>query len=435
MENTSLRRISTSIIKPSPEQANKPRLALTPWDLPIMSVRYIQKGLLFSSLPDSLVDTLKQSLSSALDIFFPLAGRLVTESNDDDNSSCISIDCNGAGAEFIHATADVTVDDVLSPVDVPPIVAYSFFPLNEAINHDGHFLPLFAVQLTVLRDGHFIGCSFNHAIADGSGFWHFFATWAEIARNADISRPPVTQRWFSDGRSEVRLPFRDVTPLLERSSLPPLRDRFFHFSRESVSRLKARANEEAKAQNMISSFQALSALTWRSIVRAVGLPRHETTTCKFSIDTRSRLNPPLSRDYFGNALGMIRATVTVEELLERELGWAAALLRENVAAHTDAVVRGALDAWLKSPMIHRFSDFDGRSVLTGSSPRFDVYGVDFGWGSAAAVRSGIDNKFAGKITAFPGKEGIGSVFLEICLPSAEMSALESDAEFVEFIDH
>ncbi|XP_068644392.1 uncharacterized acetyltransferase At3g50280-like [Aristolochia californica] len=432
MEKTSVRRFSTSIIKPKPDQEDKPRLALTPWDLPILSAHYIQKGLLFPNLQNSLVDSLRHSLSRALAIFYPLAGRLVTET--DDISSCISIDCNAAGAEFVHAAADITVDDVLAPIDVPPIVQ-SFFPLNEAVNHDGHFLPLLAVQLTELRDGYFIGCSFNHAVADGSAFWQFFTSWAEITRNgttAAISRPPVTQRCFLNGTSEVRLPFKDVNVLIERYKPPPLTDRFFHFSRQSISRLKARANEEAKKYN-ISSFQALSALTWRSIVRAMGLPRDEKTTCKFSVDSRSRLNPPLSRDYFGNAIGMISATATVEKLLDNKLGWAAAVLNQNVAAHTDEVVRGALDAWVTSPKIHHLSALNGQAVTTGSSPRFDVYGVDFGWGKAAAVRSGIDNKFSGKITSFPGREGIGSIDLEICLPSAAMRALVTDDEFVEFI--
>lgn len=60
-----------------------------------------------------------------------------------------------------------------------------------------------------------------------------------------------------------------------------------------------------------------------------------------------------------------------------------------------------------------------------------MYGVDFGWGKAAAVRSGINNKFAGLIIAFPG--GHGGVELEICLPEVTMAPLVADLEFMESV--
>jgi hypothetical protein len=56
----------------------------------------------------------------------------------------VSVDCAGQGVEVLDAVADgITVADVVPPdADVPSIVQ-SFFPLNEAVNYDGHKRPLF----------------------------------------------------------------------------------------------------------------------------------------------------------------------------------------------------------------------------------------------------------------------------------------------------
>lgn len=130
--------ISTTTVRPaSPEESTK-RIELTPWDLHVLLLGPITRGLLFlkpTPGPEenglqtmtAIVDHLKTSLSRTLDFFYPLAGRLGTTVNDDDDTTCFFIDCNGAGAQFIHAAAGgVTVADILDPVYVPEIVS-SFF--------------------------------------------------------------------------------------------------------------------------------------------------------------------------------------------------------------------------------------------------------------------------------------------------------------------
>uniref|UniRef100_A0A0E0P802 Uncharacterized protein n=1 Tax=Oryza rufipogon TaxID=4529 RepID=A0A0E0P802_ORYRU len=54
----------------------------------------------------------------------------------------------------------------------------------------------------------------------------------------------------------------------------------------------------------------------------------------------------------------------------------------------------------------------GTAINTGSSPRFDVFGKDFGWGRPATVRSGGTDKFDGKVTVYEGPTGAGSMSLE-----------------------
>ncbi|KAK7855897.1 putative acetyltransferase [Quercus suber] len=80
--------ILESFIKPqyALEESKRP-LYLTPWDLAMLSGKYMQKGLRFTKplavnsqedFVKSLLDRLKHSLSITLAHFYPLAGCLVT---------------------------------------------------------------------------------------------------------------------------------------------------------------------------------------------------------------------------------------------------------------------------------------------------------------------------------------------------------------------
>ena len=66
------------------------------------------------------------------------------------------------------------------------------------------------------------------------------------------------------------------------------------------------------------------------------------------------------------------------------------------------------------------------------SPRFNVYGTDFGWGRPIAVRSGGGNKPYGKTTLFQGADE-GSIDIEACLFPETFEAMMEDAEFMEAV--
>ncbi|GAB4852223.1 hypothetical protein Ancab_016415 [Ancistrocladus abbreviatus] len=440
---TSIRYVSESFIKPKYQvEESKQHVYLSPFDLVLLSAHYIQKGLLFTKPPlfdiQIFLKSHKHSLSVALVHFYPLAGQFVTKTDEDQHSCLIFIDCSkGDGARFIHATLDATIKDILSPIDVP-IVVQSVFDHDRAVNHDGHVRPLLSIQVTELADGIFIGCSLNHVIGDGTSYWNFVNAWSEIHRangkSISISRPPIHQRWFPDGHGPIiKLPYAHPDEFITRFEAPELRERIFHFSSDSLAMLKAKANT-VRSTTTISSFQALSALVWRCITRARGLPHDQETSCRLAINNRQRLNPPVSENYFGSLIQTVRGVTTAGELLEHDLGWAAMMLHRAVVEHNDDAVRGAVNAWMKSPLVYQIAAFfDRKSVNIGSSPRFDIYGNEFGLGKPLAVRSGYANKFDGNVTSYPGHEGGRSVDLEICLTPSSMSAFESDEELLAFV--
>ncbi|RZC62766.1 hypothetical protein C5167_024516 [Papaver somniferum] len=451
--------ISTSIVAPASYNctATTTRLDLTTWDLQLLVAAYIQRGLLFTKpkLQDSeticnIISNLKTSLSQTLDHFYPLAGGLAVEEHVDDGTTSVYINCNSTGAEFIHAVAEhITVADILEPIYVPSVVESSFFSLNGVMNYDGLIKPLLSVQVTELNDGIFIGCSMNHAVCDGTSFWHFMNSWSEISRSSvggkssirTISRPPILERCFlNNADCPIRLPFSiDDERFRESHVFATIRSeyevRFYHFTRETVAMLKAKANAEIGPTNgrCISSLQALLAHFWVVVTRARNLdPNAETSYC-ILVGNRTRLVPPLPQEYFGNSVNFYVATTTVGELLEKGHGWGALLLNQGIMSRDDAAIRRSWDSWVQKPIfIDRAAIFQGTTLLTGGSPRFDMYGNDFGWGKPMAVRSGIANKSDGKISVISGLVE-GSLCVEACLSPKTLMAIENDTEFVNTI--
>ncbi|KAL1196516.1 hypothetical protein V5N11_023206 [Cardamine amara subsp. amara] len=93
--------ISTSIVRPRNvnQSGCVKQIHLTPWDLYLLHMCYLQRGLLFPK-PNSNIDItiakLQTSLSIALEHFYPFAGRLVKVKNDDGTVS-FSVNCDGSG--------------------------------------------------------------------------------------------------------------------------------------------------------------------------------------------------------------------------------------------------------------------------------------------------------------------------------------------------
>ncbi|KAM3738978.1 hypothetical protein ACB098_09G170900 [Castanea mollissima] len=441
---THIRFISTSTIQAaaSPKELTR-RIELTPWDLQLLLVDHIQKGLLFFKptpsqekelQASSVIDHLKNSLSRTLDIFYPLAGRLVMVENDDDKTASFFVDCNNLGAQFVHAVADdVTVADILDPIYVPDIVNSSFL-MNGVLNYQGISNPLLALQVTELVDGIFIGCTLNHCVVDGSPFWHFFNTWSEISRGNSTdstSQSPIFQRCYFDGFIDfpLHIPFHQNEIPDERSIPTPLKQKVFHFSKKKISQLKAKANAEMGATS-ISSLQAVMGHLWRAVVRSRHYKDNQEVHYRLLVGVRQRIQTPLPAEYVGNAVLYGNITTTVDNLLEHGLGWVAWQINKAIASQTAEEVKKYIEDWVNSPKIFKFRAVTSNAMITGSSPRFNVYGNDFGWGRPVAVRSGVSNKYDGKLTVFPGMEE-GSMDFEACLSPETLQAMADDAEFME----
>jgi hypothetical protein len=439
--------ISRRMIKPpsSPSDLEEAEnIHLTPWDLRLITVDYIQKGILLPKPPaggvgERLVDTLASSFERSLGKFYPFAGRLVVEPHDG-RTVAVLLRCTGEGAEFIHAVAPgVAVADIVGSIRIPSVV-WAFFPLNHVLGADAatESLPVLSAQVTELADGVFIGMSMNHTVGDGTAFWEFFNTWSEINRRGGVdlrTLAPVHQRFFMDTCSvPVRLPFSKLQDVVRRPEHPTVQECFFTFSAASIQKLKARANSETAAAVAISSLQALLAHVWRAVSRARRLPPGQETSHSLLVGCRGRVKG-IPQGYMGNAVVFGKASSTVGEILDKGLGWTAWQLNRLVMSFDEAAMADWLDRWTREPdfVYAGGKAFGGAAVATGSSPRFDVFGNDFGWGKPVAVRSGSGNKMDGKVTVFEGPERGGSMSLEVCMAPDALERLVADEEFMDAV--
>ncbi|KFK25164.1 hypothetical protein AALP_AA8G074700 [Arabis alpina] len=446
--------ISECFVKPKiiTEKSKEP-YHLSPLEHFILSTHYIQKGLIFlkpsiseSDNPKDFMETwllkLKDSLAATLVYFYPLAGRLSTTEIQNPRSLSVFVDCNNSpGAGFIHAKSDLSVGDIVGSKYVP-LVVQSFFDHHKAMNYDGHTMSLLSLKVTELVDGVFIGLSMNHSLGDGSSFWQFFNSLSEIFSSQEVTtsnnnnnllclkNPPI----FREVSGPIyKLPLSEPGELISRYESPVLKERMFHFSSETVRSLKLKANQECGTTN-ISSLQSLTAFIWRCITRARKLPNDQETTCRLAADNRSRMDPPLPLSYFGVCISAANTVVRIGNLLENDFGWVALKLHQAVSEHTSEKISADMDEWLKCPFLLQLDRvFDPTIVHMGSSPRFNKYGCEFGMGKAVAVRSGYGGKYDGKVSAYPGREGDGSIDLEVCLLPEFMEALESDQEFMSLV--
>ncbi|KAK1407584.1 hypothetical protein QVD17_39204 [Tagetes erecta] len=448
--STPVKLVSECFVKPIDDLAPEAKqpIHFTPFELPWLTFQYSQKGLLFAKPQSSetqgfsmtaFLNDLQHALSATLTHFYPLAARFTTKKQETPPSYVVYLDpAKTPGVRFVYAKADATVSDILSPPHVPLLV-HSFFDLSDAVSHDAHTLPVLAIQVTELVDGIFIGGSVNHMVADGTSFWHFMATWSEIFRSGgkyhgSISRPLVLERWVLDGSDRViSIPYTHHDQFIERLPIPTFKERFFSFSTTAISKLKARANSECNTHR-ISSLQAVVALLWRCITRARCLSHDSETSCSLLVSNRRRLNPPLSDDYFGSPVQLVTGKSTVGDLLTHGLGWVAFRIHQAIISHDDKAVKQGVESWTKNPMVYKMSQISDQNIVqVGSSPRFDMYGCEFGLGKAIAARGGCTYKRDGMITMYPGRDGGGSMDVEVCLLQEYMKNIESDEELMSVV--
>lgn len=330
-------------------------------------------------------------------------------------------------------------------------MVWSFFPLDGLLGADAvaGSRPVLAAQVTELADGVFIAMSLNHGVVDGTTFWQFFNTWSELSRrsasgssdDAVISTPsPVFDRqWFLDSCPvpvPIPLPFGTVEDMVGKRvpHFPPVHECFLHFPAERVKELKAKANAEmaGTTTTTISSLQALLAHLWRAVCRAPD----QKMAYYLLVGCRGRVDG-IHASYAGNAVVAHASTASpAGEILGRGLGWAAWLLNRAVASFGEASAREKLARWPLEPSFSSLPALVATAhtmVLTGSSPSFDVYGNDFGWGEPVAIRSGSANKLDGKATVYEGRGGQGSMAFEVCLAPEALARLVADEEFMSAV--
>jgi len=208
--------------------------------------------------------------------------------------------------------------------------------------------------------------------------------------------------------------------------------RLFHFTKEKIVKLKYKANVEI-GTNKISSLQALLTHVWRSMIHSKKHDPQEEVYNMFPIGVRPRLVPPLPQDYFGNAVIDCTVSMKAGELLEEGgLGKGALEINKMISLQSNEKLKNNYERWLRNPSIRISSTINSNTLASNSSPWFDIYGNDFGWGKPVAFHS--VNKINGMVSVFAGKEE-GSIDLQVCLPYKTLETISNDPNFMEVVSN
>lgn len=404
---------------------------------------------------ENAVHILKESLSKALVMFYPVAGRLHWI-----GGGRVELHCNSEGVVLIEAESDLKIEDLGDFRPSPEIK--SLLPSVNISDTPIEKVPLFLVQITKLSCGGItLGVMLSHVLVDGRSALHFLYVWANLAR-AEKSKSRVIHD------DKLIIPFLDRTVLdlpkkpLTMAALPNLKHSQLHrlprligrssddtqeqtkptgvallkLRKEQLDKLKAKANEEATAMNKNfrphTRVEALSAHIWRCSTKARNHNTDQETQCFVAVDFRNRMKPPLPESYFGNAVMLVPAVSTSGELISKPLGYATGKIREAIESVTDECVRSFLIKSRNLPDVtfQRYyhtvgcsrGGFFGNPNLTITSwVGLNMYNLDFGWGGEIYMGPAALG-YDGKVFIIPSHDGDGSVLVPLRLQVEHLDA-------------
>ncbi|KAJ9169406.1 hypothetical protein P3X46_017608 [Hevea brasiliensis] len=356
----------------------------------------------------------KKSLSEALTIFYPLAGRVKGNSY---------IDCNDEGALFVEAQANCQLSEILQNRN--PSDNNKFLPLqpDEAKDLAAFF------QITFFRCGGLaISFSMSHKLGDALSQFIFLNSWAAIARGiTDIKIPPFG--------SATLFPPKNVSGFEPRMAI--MKDNIvtkrFVFDLTTLAALRAKYTENGISPSRV---EALANFIWSRFMAATHTKEKDNKLHMMlhAVNLRPRMEPPLSELHFGNICRIAIAEADMEAKDDECYG-IVRRIREAIRNVNVEYVKK-----LKASDGHlNFLKERSKSVAKGevvsfsftSLCKFPVYEADFGWGKPVWVAS-ARLIFKNLVIFLDNKEGQG-IEAWINLKEADMAKFEIDKELLAHV--
>ncbi|GMP35966.1 hypothetical protein CsSME_00008222 [Camellia sinensis var. sinensis] len=391
---------------------------------------------------NSVIHTLKDSLSKALVIFYPLAGRLQWIAR-----GRLQINCNSMGARFLEAESEAKIDDF---GDFCPSSKTRALIPSADYDRPIHELPLLLVQVTKFSCGGFsLGLGISHILADGVCAAHFISEWARIARGEKPENLPFLDRTIlqlEDPLPKTSFDHSDFNPppfLIGQSNNTEERNKktavaMLKLSKDQINKLKNKANEyrnsDTSTNRAFTRFESVTAHMWRCACKARQHESKQLTNIRIAVDFRSRLQPILPKWYFGCTVVTVGTTPTSGDIVSKPLSYTAEKLREAIEKVTDAYVRSCFVFLKNEPDLSKFRYFhvvgSSQGAFYGNPTlcvtdwtRLALYGVDFGWGKAIYMVPG-EIGHDGRSFILPGRDEDGSFLIPLRLQEAHMDAFK-----------
>ncbi|KAL5703124.1 hypothetical protein ACHQM5_028257 [Ranunculus cassubicifolius] len=392
------------------------------------------------STSTTIIESLKASLGSTLNHYYPFVGRIATNPKTNEPE----IICNNHGALLVEAHANI------------PLPSIDFYNLNlslqgKLVATDDDF-PL-QVQVTQFTcRGVSVTFTFDHALGDASALGHFLRSWSQIAqgKSISISRVPIVQRdnvflprspptyHASLDDTYVSCDMKDILENIPSNDISI--KRLYHIDAIHINRLQEVASKEGFKRSKIEAF---SAYIWKLMANST--KTSSICTMGWLVDGRRRTNKSLSMsNYIGNVLSVATGEANIEDLKEGSLFDVGEIVHSSILKATNESHFLDLVDWIECHrpglMLAKVVLGKGKGkgkvqspcLVLSSAGRFPVAELDFGFGSPVlgTVCSTINRIGTGYMNQRPSAKGDGSWVVAAIIWPGLAEALESDPDHV-----
>lgn len=315
---------------------------------------------------------LETSLSKTLVRFYPLAGRY--------DKHLQFVDCNDEGVEYIEATVDCHLHEILSCREkLDPKLLNNFIPC-QILMVDETMHPLLAIQVTMFKCGGLaIGVCISHRIADAATLSMFLEAWGATT-NLNKKEYYQEAQIFPCFDSAVYFPKRGLPHLSFEaftSAGGKTVTRRFPFNKKEISTIRANILPEPAPT---SKLQLVIAVIWKALLGVEKLKdEHSRATHILQpVNLRGKITTPvLHKHFFGNLCTLASAPMMAAENMEIH----------DLAIQLSSSIKGSLEGWRKmmsegkdDPLLKNMINNMVNYYMISSWSRFPFYETDFGWG-------------------------------------------------------
>ncbi|XP_027342800.1 malonyl-coenzyme A:anthocyanin 3-O-glucoside-6''-O-malonyltransferase-like [Abrus precatorius] len=367
---------------------------------------------------ETTLPTLKHSLSLTLQHYYPLAGNLISPPPPQNpyilctHQDSVIFTIFESHADFNHLLSKYPK----SPLESDPLVP----KLTYSTLHDDTFIfPMLTLQATVFPNhGLCIAIDYRHAIDDKSCS-HFMRAWSSICRSGGIDLTPVEKSPPCFDREVLKVP-KGLEAIFKRDYLEirstwkkkvvgqSQTEECAHvdedyvkativFEKDEIERLKTRGlnewkeNDEFTVPKYLSKFVVTCAFVWSNLAKTRYGKNNEQVQEKmkdefiyfgFAADCRGRLENHVPETYIGNCIVTWHAELKIKELM-REGGFLNAVKAIEIAVSN--MKKNPFEGAENWSARYRTKFELESTILAISSPKFNVYDTDFGFGRPVKV--------------------------------------------------
>ena len=394
-----------------------------------------------------ILPALKHSLSQTLGRFVPLAGHLTWPAN---SSKPVIVYALNDALSLRVAESNASFDRFIGNEIREADESHPYIPELYVTNM---IASLLALQITFFPcKGFSIGMAIHHAMLDGKSVSMFLNTWTYLCKHNQNEksllllpelRPSFDRTGLQDsfGLESVYLKQWEARIIpgseLNSRSLKLMPDlgvpsnllrATFRLPREAINELKEsvlryhQAGLNPGKQLHLSTYVITCAYVSVCLVKARGGDDNRKVYYVCSVDCRSRLEPPLPQNYFGNCVAVHHMVAEAKAFMEEN---GVAIVAEKLSDLINGLENGLFQGAKERLVMLRGLGQEVQKFGVAGSTRLGFYGLDFGWGNVEKAEiTSIDRTRGFSMMEF-GDVSSGGIEIGVVLVRQEMERFAS----------